>query len=441
MSKETFDSIREKGLLLYHYVRGSHAYGLNIVTSDEDHGFIYLAPEDQLLGLGLDYQEQISSERNDDTGYELRRFFQLLLKSNPTVLEALFVPERCVLYEHPIMTEIKKHRDKFITKACFDPFLGYSYQQIMKCRGLNKRFLQEKIERKKLLDFAYTFRKQGSTKIEYWLEHRGLLQKYCGLVNVPNMDCMYAVFYDWGNHFLNEGVTVEDLCNAYYNSNEDLNTIDIVKRIKDGEKGLEEKLKKAQFNNMVNFIVDFYHLSDERTGLTDIMLRQWYEAQKPIGYKGIVNQKEDSNEVRLSSVAEGVLPICHMHYDKDKYSTHCREYKEQKEWEHKRNPERYKENKGKLFDRKNVAHAVRLLHMGIEIAKGEGFNVDRSNIDRDFILNIRLGNTKYEEIIEYIQGKRDEMKELMDKSTLQDNIDVDFVNNILLDIRKSYIHL
>ena len=79
--------------------------------------------------------------------------------------------------------------------------------------------------------------------------------------------------------------------------------------------------------------------------------------------------------------------------------------------------------------------------MGIEIAKGEGFNVDRTNIDRDFIMNIRLGNTSYEEIISYIEGKKDEMEILMKSSTLPDKIDENFVNNLLVDIRKELLGL
>ena len=79
--------------------------------------------------------------------------------------------------------------------------------------------------------------------------------------------------------------------------------------------------------------------------------------------------------------------------------------------------------------------------MGIEIAKGEGFNVDRTNIDRDFIMNIRLGNTSYEEIISYIEGKKDEMEILIKSSTLPDKIDENFVNNLLVDIRKKQLCL
>lgn len=445
MKKYTFDDIREKGLLLYEYVRGSHAYGLDLPTSDVDTGGIYMAPAEQLLGLGLDYQDQIASEKNDDTWLELNKFFHLLLKSNPTVLESLFIPERCIKYEHPIMTEIKKHRDKFITKECFKPILGYSYEQIKKCRGLNKRFLQEKIERKGILDFVYTYYKQGSSKIQNWLEYRNLKQQYCGLVNVSNMHDNYSVFYDWGNHFLNESIEFEDLRDAYRDTTE-YDIINIVKRIKDGEKDddLYRNLHKAKMKNMVNFIIDTYGLKSNNrleNFHTIRNLNEWYTKQKPIGYKGMTNEAETSNELRLSSVEQGVLPICHISYNKDGYSCHCVDYKNQKEWERNRNPQRYLENKGKMFDRKNVAHSVRLLHMGLELAKTGQFNVDRTNIDRDFILNIRLGNTSYEEIIDYIEGKKDEMEKAMAESTIPEKIDVEFVNDLLLKIRKKQLGL
>ena len=212
-------------------------------------------------------------------------------------------------------------------------------------------------------------------------------------------------------------------------------------RIKNGENELESTLRKAQFKNMVNFILDFYGLRDIEDAVTITCLKKWFDEQKPIGYKGMVNETHTSNELRLSSIEKYVLPICHISYNKDGYTRHCADYKAQKTWEKERNPERYKENCGQLFDRKNVAHSVRLLHMGIELAKTGKFNVDRTNIDRDFILNIRMGNTSYEEIIAYLEGKKDEMEKAMSESTLPEHIDVEFVNNLLLKIRKQQLGL
>ena len=438
MKKYTFEDIREKGLLLYEFVRGSVSQGINTQLSDTDHGGVYLAPAEQLLGLGIDYQDEIKSEKGDDDWMELNKFMRLLLKSNPTVLESLFIDDKHVLYEHPIMTEIKKHRSEFITKECFDAFFGYAKSQVHKARGLNKKIVQPIVERKTVLDFCYTFYKQGSTKIENWLDYRGLKQKYCGLVNIPNMMETIGVYYDWGNHFLNENIHIEELYGAYDNIGT-YSTTDIITKMKkstdDNEKlKLEEDLKKCHMCNMVGFIMDFYHLDDM------FALRDWYYEQSPIGYKGIVNEKGTSNELRLSSVAKDERPVCYMTYNKNAFSSHCKDYKEYKDWEKNRNPVRYLQNKGKQFDRKNVAHAIRLMHMGIEIARGEGVKVDRTNIDRDFILNIRNGNSSYEDIISYLENKKIEMEDAMTSSTLPEKIDIEKINNLLIEIRKRQLY-
>ena len=444
MKKYTFDDIRENNLLIYSYIRGSHAYGLQKEdgSSDIDTASVFIEPNEWVLGLGLDVQEQIQDERGDNVWYSLKKFMNMLLSSNPTVLESLFIPDRCILYEHPIMTEIKKHRDKFITKACFKPFLGYAYEQIKKARGLHKLFVNPVDTKKEPLDFAYTFYNQGSSNIKNWLEYRGLKQQYCGLVNIPNMHDVYGCYYDWGNFFLNEGIDIEPLCDAFrgtdvYDDAWKYELKDIVAEIK--EKGENDILlgryKIKQISNMVKFICDFYHIE----GVTELC--EWYNKQKPIGYKGMVGEDGMSNELRLSSVSKGEKPICWVSYNQMGYSKSLLDYKRYQEWLVNRNPERYKENKGKQFDRKNVAHAVRLMHMGLEIAKCEGFNVDRTNIDRDFIMNIRLGNTSYDEIITYLESKKGEMEEAMKTSILPDAIDVDFVNDMLIDIRKQQLKL
>lgn len=442
MKKYTFEEIKKRNLLIYNYLRGSHCHGISTPLSDEDYCGIYLAPVEQILGLGLDYQDQISNETNDIVWYELQKFMNLLLKSNPTVLEALFVDDKYVEYEHPIMTEIKKHKEKFLTKKCFDSFFSYAKSQIKKARGLNKKINWEVPERKGILDFVYTYHKQGSSKIRNWLEYRNLKQKYCGLVNVPNMHDNYSVFYDWGNHFLNENVTFNDLKEAYLDDNV-YDTINIVKRLKNGEKNLTllKKLRKAQFKNMVNFIVETYGLDDYH-GLTGLAsLEYWFNLQKPIGYKGMTNEAETSNELRLSSVEQWVLPICHISYNKDGYSSHCRVWKEYQDWIKHRNPVRYESNLKKSYDAKNMCECFRLINCGIEIARGEGYNVDRSNIDADFLLDVKNHKYEYNELMEMLEKKNDEMEKAMAESTIPDKIDVEFVNDLLLKIRKEQLGL
>lgn len=370
---------------------------------------------------------------------ELNKFMRLLLKSNPTVLESLFVDDKYVLYEHPIMTEIKKHRDAFVTKECFNSFFGYAREQVKKARGLNKKIVQPIVERKTPLDFCYTSFRQGSTKIENWLDYRGLKQRYCGLVNIPNMMDTMGVYYDWGNHFLNEAISLNDIFEAY-NSKGKYLTTDIITCLKkatdEAEKvELNKLLEKCHLCNMIEFIMEFYRLND----ITDLI--DWFEKQSPIGYKGIINEKGTSNEVRLSSVAKDEKPICHMTYNKNAFSRHCKDYKEYKDWEKNRNTVRYESNLNKNYDSKNMAHSFRLINMGIEIARGDGFNVDRTNIDRDFLLAIRNHKYEYDELIIKLEEKVKEMDEAVKQTKLPGKIDVNYVNDLLLRIRKQQLGL
>jgi len=386
MKKFTIEYLRTNGLIAYEYVRGSTLYHLNLDNglSDLDIGGVFIAPYDNVIGLRSLYPEQVSDEKNDTTFYELGRWIELLMKANPTALESLFVPKDCIIGEvHPAVQFVIDHRDCFLSKDCFNTFYGYATSQIAKCRGLNKKIVNPITERKGVLDFCYTNYKQGSAEFKNWLEHRGLKQEYCGLVNIPNMHDMYSVFYDWGNHIAHDGTNNE----------------------------LEKFYKKCKPDGKL-------------------------ENEKMIGYRGIVaSQGDESNEVRLSSVEKGVEPICQLYYNKDGYVSHCRAYREYKEWEAKRNPVRYESNLEKNYDSKNVMHCMRLIRMAKELAQGKGFNVVRDQ-DRDYLLAIRDHQFEYDEVMAQLDIEKAEMEEAIKTTTLKETNNVEEVNQILIEARK-----
>ena len=150
---------RFRGEILYEYIRGSKLYHTDVPESDEDHGGVYIMPNETLYDLGFDYQNEIKDNTNDKVIWELGRFLELALSSNPTVLEALFIPDDKVIYEHPVIKEIRKHRDEFISKKCFAPFGGYAADQIRRAQGQNKKIHwdMEKVTRKTPLDFLLSW--------------------------------------------------------------------------------------------------------------------------------------------------------------------------------------------------------------------------------------------------------------------------------------------
>ena len=76
-----------------------------------------------------------------------------------------------------------------------------------------------------------------------------------------------------------------------------------------------------------------------------------------------VTKKENANDVCLSSVPKGELPVAMLYFNKDGYSIYCKRYKEYWDWVAKRNDERYKTTMahGKNYDSKNMMHVFRLL--------------------------------------------------------------------------------
>lgn len=140
-------------IILFKAIVGSQAYGTNTPTSDVDVKGVYMqSPFDV---SSFNYESQIIPDK-DTTYWEIKRFLELAMSSNPTVLELLFTPEDCILYEHPLFTQIKEKRHLFLTKECKNSFMGYAKQQIYKAKGLNKKMNWEKdrIERKKPIDFC-----------------------------------------------------------------------------------------------------------------------------------------------------------------------------------------------------------------------------------------------------------------------------------------------
>lgn len=189
----TIADLKSQHLLLIEAITGSRAYGTDLPTSDHDHRGVFVLPKAQFYGLTE--LPQVGDERNDNVYYELRRFFDLLAKNNPNMLELLAMPEDCVLYRHPLFDLVKP--ELFLSKLCRQTFAGYAISQIQKARGLNKKIVNPVAkERKSILDFCYVVQGQGSAPLRHWLAERGFAQERCGLVNIPHFRDAYALFYD-----------------------------------------------------------------------------------------------------------------------------------------------------------------------------------------------------------------------------------------------------
>lgn len=406
--KTNFDKIREDGRLLIEFVRGSTLYGLNTPESDIDTGGVFICKLEESLGF-LNYHSQESDERHDNTWYEIGEFAKLVCKSNPTVLEALFVPDDKIIGEiHPWFKLFRDNRDKFITKECFNPFYGYAKSQIEKARGLKKKIVNPIEKRLTPIDFCYkTNDFGGSEPLQQFLNEHGMKQEYCGITALDHMHNVHNLYYDWGAHIKNEYST------------------------------LEEFIKDTKFMVTCAETLDRCKVSFPRNG-EYTRAELIYNNLKPVGYRGIMDP-ELGNELRLSEIPKDAMwCLCCFSYNASGYSEHCREYKDYKEWEKNRNPVRYTSNLKKDYDAKNICHSFRLIHMTKEIAEGKGIILERTS-DKEFLMNVRNHKYEYDEIMERLLKEKDEMELAMANSTIPDSIDPEIVNNILVQIRLEQI--
>jgi len=228
-------------------------------------------------------------------------------------------------------------------------------------------------------------------------------------------------------------------------------------------RGLNKKINKpldAERRSVLDFCYVIYNngsvplaewliennYEQEQCGLTGIdhfrsTYLLYHQNQLTGGYfRGIVSGAE-ADDVQLSSVPKGLNPIAVMNFNKDGYSVYCKEYREYREWEEKRNQLRYQStlSHGKNYDAKNMMHTFRLLNMAEEIALHREVIVKRN--DRQFLLQVRNGEFEFDKLMQMVEVKMEEVKLAYDKSELPDSPDIQIAENILVQIRERFYEI
>jgi len=119
---------------------GSHLYGTNLESSDEDFVGIFIPTEDYILGFKRIEQVDISTKSKqqdgknskdaiDYTAYTLHKFARLALDNNPNIIEIMFVDYKNVNFINKIGSEFLSYNMSFPSKNIKHRFLGYAFSQ------------------------------------------------------------------------------------------------------------------------------------------------------------------------------------------------------------------------------------------------------------------------------------------------------------------------
>lgn len=146
-----------ENLIQYEVYMGSAAYGCSSDTSDIDvygwaippKNLIFPHLQGEIEGFGpkgqrfKEYEEHGIMDKNAAGGegknydykiYNITRFFNLVMGNNPNMVDSLFVPERCVLFQTPLGQHVRENRHIFLSQKVVHTFRGYAYQQLHKIR-------------------------------------------------------------------------------------------------------------------------------------------------------------------------------------------------------------------------------------------------------------------------------------------------------------------
>ncbi|HRE58317.1 MAG TPA: nucleotidyltransferase domain-containing protein [Candidatus Kapabacteria bacterium] len=186
--------------------------------------------------------------------------------------------------------------------------------------------------------------------------------------------------------------------------------------------------------------LELKHWKQENCGLINIphmrdVFGLYYSETE--NFSGII-RNENSNDVCVSSIPKGLEQLALLYFNRDGYSTHCKEHKEYWDWVDKRNQERYQDTQshGKNYDAKNMMHVFRLLEMACEIGREQKINVKRPN--RDFLLEIKSGKFEYDDLLKMAENLQLELEQSFENTTLLDTPNIQYINEIAYKIREEF---
>lgn len=371
----TIDELKKTGWIIIECIVGSTSFGLNTEQSDVDVRGVYMLPMEERIKFNA--EDQVADEMNNNVYWEVGKFIQLLNKANPSSLELLHSPDRCILKGKPWLEFFRK--TDFLTMQCQDTFVKYAQSQMQRAYGLNKKvFDPQPEEAPKVLDYCYVLGVSsgcpsgGAKKLKEWLATQPYYandQKWYALAAIDHVDMLYSLY--------------------------------------------------RQLNNNVK-------TSAEDRSQPEHLWRWAY---------GVVRDEQTSNDIQLQSIPKGISPVGFLFFNRNAYSRDCTKHTQYWDWVAKRNDVRYENTikQGKGYDAKNMMHCIRLLMTAKDIAKRHELTVDRT-ADREYLFKIKNGEFTYDEIVRIGNELVDEVNRLFETSGLKKGaaLDNDGMNDLLL---------
>lgn len=114
---------------IFETVTGSKAYGTDVPDSDTDRTGVMVPGPEYTMGLQR-FGEYSDFGGEDRKFFGIQKFMTLTIENNPSILELLWVPDRCVRQSTKYWDCLLDVRDKILSKKCGHTYSGYAIEQL-----------------------------------------------------------------------------------------------------------------------------------------------------------------------------------------------------------------------------------------------------------------------------------------------------------------------
>jgi hypothetical protein len=131
--------ITDRTILLVRH--GSHAYGTNTDTSDEDFKGVTIPPKEYFFSSFKRFEQaELKAPDPDAVVYDVRKFINLASDCNPNIIEVLHTSDDDHFVVSPLGRTLLENKDIFLSKKIKHTFTGYAVSQLHRIK-LHRRWL------------------------------------------------------------------------------------------------------------------------------------------------------------------------------------------------------------------------------------------------------------------------------------------------------------
>jgi predicted nucleotidyltransferase len=385
---------------------GSHAYGTNTPTSDEDFKGLAVPPLKYFYGFLENFEQAEFKHQVDGLDmvvYDIRKFFKLATECNPSIIEVLFTDPSAHVVLTPVGQFLLDARDHFISRKAKHTFSGYAVSQLKKIKT-HYRWLSD------------------PPRIQPTREQFGLPER-----TVIPADQLQAAQSMIRKQIETWNVPIDELDDAARIAVQE-RFVEALALIETGYRAQVVAALEIEAQNVGYAYEDGAHAAGAEYGM---------KAAIEI-VRGMPGANLERTAGNLLGFSDNFLELL----DKERhYKTKMEEWRSYQNWLATRNPARSELERKYGYDTKHGMHLVRLVRMGEEILQGKGVIVKRP--DAAELLEIRGGSWKYEILLEWAEKKLRDLDALYETSTIRKAPDRVLLNrlcyNLVERLNGSYI--